>query len=229
VPKRSKAQPRNCKQCGELFYAREANEGVYCSRECHRLGQVKPKPPRPVYSCAWCDETEVHRKGGCCSDGCRKAKAAARERARNKAKSHKQEATCRECKALFVSPYGVKRRLFCCESCADSYTSRLQHADKDAKKRSYTVIERFDPFEVFEKYDWRCYICRRPTPRELRGSNDNREPTLDHIKPVTLGGVHSKANAACACRECNASKDRHARYGFRTFKYFAGLALGKRR
>lgn len=36
--------------------------------------------------------------------------------------------------------------------------------------------------------------------------NERRPLELDHIEPLALGGEHSNANAAMACRGCNGSK-----------------------
>lgn len=66
--------------------------------------------------------------------------------------------------------------------------------------------EAVDPLAVFERDGWRCHMCRRPTPRKLRGSVDPRAPELDHIVTLAEGGTHTWGNLACACRSCNGRK-----------------------
>lgn len=73
------------------------------------------------------------------------------------------------------------------------------------RQRTQTV-EAVNPIKVFERDGWRCQLCKRPTPRKLRGSLDDRAPELDHILPVSVGGEHSYLNTQCACRACNAAK-----------------------
>lgn len=43
-----------------------------------------------------------------------------------------------------------------------------------------------------------CFYCNRETPPELR--------TLEHITPLSRGGLHSTSNVTMACRSCNSSK-----------------------
>lgn len=68
------------------------------------------------------------------------------------------------------------------------------------------TVERFDPFDVFERDGWRCQICGVSTPQRLRGSFKPNAPEIDHIVALSLGGEHSKANTQCACRRCNGAK-----------------------
>jgi hypothetical protein len=68
------------------------------------------------------------------------------------------------------------------------------------------TAERFDPLEVLERDGWKCHLCKRPTPKRLRGSHDPRAPELDHIVPLGAGGEHTRRNTACACRSCNVRK-----------------------
>ena len=43
-----------------------------------------------------------------------------------------------------------------------------------------------------------CHWCKRAMSRN--------EITLDHVMPLTLGGIHTKENIVIACRSCNCSK-----------------------
>ncbi|WP_413247018.1 HNH endonuclease [Sphingomonas sp. 1P06PA] len=59
---------------------------------------------------------------------------------------------------------------------------------------------------MFERDGWRCHLCHRSTPKRLRGSYKPSAPELDHIVPLAKGGSHTRANTACACRQCNGAK-----------------------
>ncbi|MHB8123996.1 MAG: HNH endonuclease [Desulfuromonadaceae bacterium] len=68
------------------------------------------------------------------------------------------------------------------------------------------TVEAVNPIRVFERDRWKCQLCKRATPRKLRGTLDDRAPELDHIKPISKGGEHSYRNTQCACRACNLAK-----------------------
>lgn len=80
---------------------------------------------------------------------------------------------------------------------------------KDAMRRIRKCAkdsEKFDPFEVFERDEWKCYLCGQQTLKSKRGTTHNLAPELDHIIPLSRGGPHTRANSACSCRGCNGKK-----------------------
>ena len=126
---------------------------------------------------------------------------------------------CRECGTVVGK--GQQR----CEPCRirirqqrrASEASRVARRSSPARRRDKAYrkalergrvagAERFDPYEVFERDGWRCHLCRRSTPKRLRGSYAPNAPELDHIVPLSKGGAHTRANTACACRACNGAK-----------------------
>jgi hypothetical protein len=46
----------------------------------------------------------------------------------------------------------------------------------------------------------RCHWCKRKWTKE-------RRPTLDHVVPLSKGGLHVIGNAVCSCRSCNSRKN----------------------
>ena len=44
----------------------------------------------------------------------------------------------------------------------------------------------------------RCYLCGRIVPKKKRH--------VDHVVPLSLGGLHAVENLACACASCNLAK-----------------------
>lgn len=52
-------------------------------------------------------------------------------------------------------------------------------------------------YEIFKRDDWTCAYC---------GTRDIRKATIDHIKPIALGGDDDPENLTTACKSCNSSK-----------------------
>lgn len=70
--------------------------------------------------------------------------------------------------------------------------------------RDHTVTQ----VRVFERDRWICQLCGQRTPKRLRGTNDDRAPSVDHIVPLSLASSpgHVWHNVQCACRSCNQRK-----------------------
>ena len=88
--------------------------------------------------------------------------------------------------------------------------ARALRAAQAARSRGAIVVEIFDPYEIFERDGWRCWICRGAVDRQHAGIRGRGEPTLDHIVPCKFGGAHSRENVRLAHRDCNVRRDRAA-------------------
>lgn len=49
--------------------------------------------------------------------------------------------------------------------------------------------------ETLKRAHYRCYYCKKKRPL-----------TMDHVIPLSKGGLHTQENVVPACRECNSSK-----------------------
>jgi len=49
---------------------------------------------------------------------------------------------------------------------------------------------------LFQKTDGRCHYCGKELKRW----------TIDHLEPVSMGGIHDLYNLVPACRSCNSQK-----------------------
>jgi len=58
---------------------------------------------------------------------------------------------------------------------------------------------------LYKRDKWSCSICELPIDREAHW-NDDLAPSLDHIKPRSLGGTHEPDNLRTAHRICNSIK-----------------------
>ncbi len=82
--------------------------------------------------------------------------------------------------------------------------------NRRARLRSVRCVN-FSPSEILNRDGWKCRICGKDTPKELRGKKVSNAPTLDHIVPIALGGEHTPSNTQCACLGCNCSKGGRAK------------------
>ena len=61
-----------------------------------------------------------------------------------------------------------------------------------------TQVQPFTLLDIIERDGLICYLCQRPVERE--------DATLDHVQPLSRGGVHTPLNARVAHRSCNSRK-----------------------
>lgn len=76
-----------------------------------------------------------------------------------------------------------------------------------SKRRA--IMRQGDPivhFEVFERDEWMCHICKQQIDRRLRGEGVWMRATIDHIIPLSRGGPHTYENVAAAHWICNQRK-----------------------
>lgn len=95
-------------------------------------------------------------------------------------------------------------------------SSRAWAADNPEKIREYrasrrallvaATVERFDPYEVFERDQWICQLCGDSVDKDLKFP-ELMSRSLDHIVPLTRGGEHSRANTQLTHFLCNARKN----------------------
>lgn len=214
-----KKKEKVCLGCGVAFVPRRAKYGKYCSRSCahsngachkHRADYLAGEGKScTVYfkKCGHCARTFTARKKQTpvCSDECRKAVASAKELARNKAQHVEKQVICPECRNTFTTEYGKKNRKFCSAECLRRHGARVNKGKRKARTLG-VGSERIDPFIVFDIYGWECAQCKTPTPKHLRGTHEDDAPELDHIHPLSKGGLHTYTNVQLLCRKCNGEK-----------------------
>jgi 5-methylcytosine-specific restriction endonuclease McrA len=204
-----------CKGCGVSYKnkrRRTNGEGShYCSQECAWDNQrsIQYSPVHTGY-CIGCGKPFVSRRKRqyCNDDACKKARDCAR--AINSAKSKYVERfnKCKYCGKEFASIYGSKRKLLCSADCAKKHSNKTKARGSNAQRAKQYGVDRgyFNEMRIFVRDRWTCQLCKRKTPKKLRGTYDSLAPELDHIVPLSKGGAHRQENLQCACRECNLKK-----------------------
>lgn len=217
----------SCLHCGKEYRKKRRRPGEgekFCTRACcfaAKSAAAKAAAP-PRFStyiarrCSTCGEPGGKRREWLDCDAC--TRAAQLERGRRAAlaasealhRAAARELRCEECAAVFCPLYGSKHGAHpLCIVCAP-IRKRRQHKDakalREAVKRGAPGGTRVSDESILRRDGWRCRFCGIPTPQDLRGTNEHNAPEVDHVIPVSRGGLHEAANLQCLCRSCNGLK-----------------------
>lgn len=223
-----------CLVCPTEFPAELARMGKrYCTDRCKQTAKRRKRgvpvlegrsSPLNWAECAWCSAWYVKRLAKItCSPECRAARkqqqwltrpdreailAAKRRRYRetfvpvevtNPVVDHE----CIECGSSFTTNRYSARRRFCSKACARRAAHRTRkHLERTAARDG----EHFTVREIAERDGWTCHLCRRRIPARAEWSNQDDDPTIDHLTPLSAGGTHVRANVAIAHRICNSRR-----------------------
>lgn len=93
-----------------------------------------------------------------------------------------------------------KKKLYCSARCN-------RKSEKQRRRHRIRATYSSEVFlnDVARTQKWKCYCCgvKCTLPN---GSNASNEATLDHIHPLSKGGLHIRSNVQMLCRECNTRK-----------------------
>ena len=116
--------------------------------------------------------------------------------------------TCECCGNIFIPrKQGTK---YCSELCMKRIAN-ASHKDRRIKKLKHIVIDKDITLEkLYNRDDGVCYICGQRcdwNDYEVRDDGTfiafDNYPSIDHIEPISKGGLHSWDNVRLACRKCN--------------------------
>lgn len=151
---------------------------VVASRSCRRCLRVDP-------SCGF-----VARRGRQCWD-CRRGYESSRNAPRVFTAGR-----CSECSEPFVS---TKRgALYCSDSCAKRHHRRLHRWTRSKRIRSCADRDPIGLPSLAKRDGWKCHICRKTVTR--------RDWSIDHLVPLSEGGVHKWENVKLAHFRCNTKR-----------------------
>lgn len=120
---------------------------------------------------------------------------------------------CRRCGKEFECSPGHNKK-YCSRSCQRNSNDVVSGAKK--RRESIIVVDKdISLRRLYERDNGICHICGRATDWNdyvvINGKKCSKKnyPSIDHIKPVAHGGVHSWGNVALAHIACNARKCDH--------------------
>jgi 5-methylcytosine-specific restriction endonuclease McrA len=88
--------------------------------------------------------------------------------------------------------------------------SRDRDRRKNNKRRIGGRGGKYSLAAIAERDRCRCHLCCKRVDMKLSGSLPNG-PTIDHLVPISLGGLDVPANVALAHRSCNIAKGSNAK------------------
>lgn len=208
-----------CEQCGikHTVPPRTAHQARFCSTKCNDTWHSRQRGHKPL------DEWEQER------DGKKQIRQSllARERALRglrrsltrviRKKEDEQKVleltrNCDECDITFYDPH--PNVLTCSTSCSRSRKNRLQRLYMNDRYNEYNLIDKDITLEVlYERDEGLCYLCD-----ELCNYEDHERtvegyyiagashPSIDHVIPISKGGLHAWNNVKLAHHRCNTLK-----------------------
>lgn len=203
----------DCEICGKHFVLTKNTGWRFCSKDCYfewkhrRREALAAEKSHPVcYTicdvCGNAFETK-NPKQKRCSVECQK------EASRRKSKElyidglTPKNVVCKRCGEVFLKTY-KSRLAFCSDSCARAY------AKYNSKKKYKGKYENYNPVRtykvIFKRDRGLCQLCGLPVIEDKFADN-YWSGTVDHIVPVSKGGLSSLENCQLAHRICNSLKN----------------------
>lgn len=204
-----------CPNCDGQFQVRVAGARKFCSTICARTFPLKGQSrPVPWATCDECESPYVKRgKGLTCGPTCSQARAIRLREERivvahaRRDERHARPLGCARCERTFTRSNGMGRNPLYCEECKPVVYQEHKSGARTRRRLRLKGVECevFEKQEIFERDGWVCKRCLVPV---LRGgdTNDDRYPNLDHVKPISKGGSHTRWNVQLLCRKCNLDK-----------------------
>jgi hypothetical protein len=164
---------------------RVASLGV---RQCARCGEAfNPRENRQIY----------------CTSQCMRAVKAAAERAR-RLEAVREPRECIWCGA----PFHLEKRsntTCCSQQCRNAVNNQRRRFARRAGTDERPILMRF---QIAERDDWRCGICRGSIDRALKYPQP-MSLSIDHVLPLVHGGTNDMENLQASHLRCNLRK-RHS-------------------
>lgn len=192
---------RTC-PCGGALPGRRR---LFCSDVCARRASARYWRDRAhqgvvrrtnCLRCGWAMTNRGPRSRNFCSKRCADLKMAPGNSIRIRYEA------CR-CGALCVVR-GKGKRVPICSECIprrrqDANRRRNVKRRRAPKGQAYTLVE------IGMRDGWRCHLCGKKVDRRLPATH-SRGPTIDHLVPISAGGIDDPSNVALAHKRCNLSR-----------------------
>ena len=119
-----------------------------------------------------------------------------------------QFSVCKECGTVFIKKNGNQR--YCSNACRRRSVNRC-HDNRIGKHN--TVDNDITLTKLYNRDSGRCYLCGIICDWNDKIVEDNgtvivgmNYPTIEHVYPLSKGGLHAWHNVKLACKKCNDNK-----------------------
>jgi 5-methylcytosine-specific restriction endonuclease McrA len=170
-----------CRECGEPFPPTAPVVRIFCSKRCSGAATRRKIP------------AEVQRAYA----------RASRDRHVARELAARADRTCAECHAP-LDPTLRRNRRFCSRRCINTRSLREKKDQRRENHHRYRSRRRELAAPGVTERDWKRLLARHDGRCAYCGSSGRI--TVDHILPLSRGGMHSIGNVLPACFSCNASK-----------------------
>lgn len=115
---------------------------------------------------------------------------------------------CKECGCLFHT--WKKGDRYCSDACRRKVVNRY----KDNRLNDSNIIDKDITLpKLYNRDDGKCYLCGCVCDWNDKAIDDNGTvivggsyPTIEHVYPLSKGGLHAWDNVRLACKSCNENK-----------------------
>jgi len=216
IKKNAPVRAGACAECGgPVEHVGRGRPRRFCSDQCKaragnralRRRRLPIRDPNPEQrNCAHCGKlfSPGRRDQVYCPTGpgsfCAQRAYQARRKAGEPLRQIEQTKVCQECGEPFTA-YKSNAR-WCSPQCRRRFTAREESRRRGPIRPDATP---YADREIFERDGWRCHLCKLPVRRDaLRTDPDGA--TIDHLVPLSAGGVDAPSNVATAHGRCNRDK-----------------------
>ncbi len=225
-------QPHICKQCGKEFPHKHNSLNKFCERACfleyqrthpeisankNRPRSLSKSPLRMIYQCI-CEicgkpfETTSETKTYC-SYKCQLKIQTRKQHKKNKAIYVPRKIKCKECGKEYVTKFGDTHRSFCSQECMTAWCRRQGRNNHRKRLRGALVDTNITLKDLCKRDNSVCYLCGRQIDWNDYFVDDNgafivgpNYPSIDHVHPLSKGGLHAWDNVRLAHCHCNTLK-----------------------
>jgi len=192
-------------------------------KHCETRGTTRryPHTKVAVKNCSQCKKLFVSRNTtiSVCSDECRLDKSRADASAQSFIKSRRAQAPvetkCRHCGVAFTSLTRTEKpHHYCSRDCTYRFwkkTARKKNKQKHGhikrektKLPAWVVRGDLSLSGLYARSNGKCVQCKCSTVISKEYRSD--QATVDHIVPMSKGGLHIQDNLQLMCQKCNSAK-----------------------
>lgn len=221
-----KRQVKTCVICGKPFKPKQSSIQITCSEECSRINRLNHQQERDKrnYISTMAEyKARLEKKKEETRLRKEREKEESRKRYQEKlANQRKQKELQRELKAIEKAE-SLKRVCIVCgkqftaiqsaqKICSKECKKRWQHRNYKTRLKGKIIDDDITLEALYRRDLGVCYLCGCTCnwdDKVIDNGNTivgNTYPTIEHVKPLSKGGLHEWKNIRLACFKCNTVK-----------------------